>query len=73
MLNEQVLDALLAINVPADKARAAAISLAEYEPKLAAFDLKLATLEGKVTHLQWMVGVNTALLVTVLFKLFSGH
>ena len=77
MLNEQVLDALRSINVPEDKARAAAISLTEYEPKLEAVkgqlsDLKVdvADVKGRLAMLQWMIGVNTALLITVLFKLF---
>jgi hypothetical protein len=78
MLNEQVLDALLAINVPADKARAAAISVTEYEPKLVvveqrmtALELRMTVLEGKMTLLQWMAGLNTALVLAVLLKLFN--
>ena len=77
MLNEQILDALRAINVPEDKARAAAISVTEYEPKIQALDariqaidLKITVLEGKVTLVQWMLGVVLAMQIAVIVKLF---
>ena len=62
MLNEKVLDALLSINVPLDKARAAAISLAEYEPRL-------SKIENELAVLKWMVGVNITLTIGILLKL----
>lgn len=47
-----------------EKARKAAEEVASY-------DNRLSGLEGKMTLLQWMVGVNIALTTTVLFKLLG--
>ena len=70
MLNEHVLDAFRAANVPEDIARKAATSMTEFEPKLHSIELKLSALDGRVSTLQWMLGVVVAMLTGVLFKLF---
>jgi hypothetical protein len=59
----EVYDALKSAGVAEDKARSAAVAMANYEPRFAglASDLNLV---------KWMVGFNLALTVAVLFKLF---
>jgi hypothetical protein len=64
-MNTEVYDALRAVNVPEEKARAAAQALSTAS-------MDLVKLEGKVTLLQWMVGFNLAMTVAMLWKIF-GH
>ncbi len=52
-------DALIAADAPPDKAQKAA-------EEAAAFDSRLASMDGDLTLLKWMVGFNTALVVAVL-------
>ncbi len=52
-------DALIAANVPGDKAQKAAEEAAGYENRV-------ARIEGDLTLLKWMVGFNTALVLGVL-------
>jgi len=63
---EKLYDALRAANVPDDKARAAAVEVAEFKDAIAAMRTDLAVLKG-------MVGINLALTLIVLGKLFLGH
>jgi len=55
-------EALRAGDVPDDKARAAAEEAAEYENRI-------AQIEGDLSVLKWMAGVNVALTTAVLIKL----
>lgn len=58
-------DALIAGNVPADKAREAAEEAAGYETRFGAVEARLAVLS-------WMVGFNIALTVAVLAMLLRA-
>lgn len=59
----EVYDALKSAGVAEDKARSAAVAMANYEPRFSAIVTDLSLLK-------WMVGFNLALTVAVLFKLF---
>jgi hypothetical protein len=61
---EKLYDALRAGNVPDDKARAAAVEVAEFKDAIAAMRTDLAVLKG-------MVGINLALTVAIVVKLFA--
>ena len=69
MMNEKVLDALLSINVPLDKARAAAISLAEYEPQLSKIEGDIAGIKNELTTIKWLMGGQFTLTVGILLRL----
>ena len=58
-------DALLAANVPGEKAQKAAEEAAAYENRL-------ARIEGDLSVLKWMVGFNIALVVGVLTLLLRN-
>ena len=62
MLNEKVYDAFLSMGASEQKARDAAVALAEGEPRL-------TRLEGRIDLLTWMVATNIAMTIGVLFKL----
>ena len=57
-------DALREGGTSDEKARKAAEEVANY-------DNRLVTLEGKMTLLQWMVGVNIAMTTAILLKLLG--
>ena len=61
---EKLYDALRAANVPDDKARAAAVEVAEFKEAIAEIHstLKLHT---------WMLSLNTAGIAVILGKLFA--
>jgi hypothetical protein len=56
-------DALIAAGAPDDKARAAAEELAGYESRFVKIETDLAVLK-------WMVGVNLAVSLSIVIKLF---
>jgi hypothetical protein len=58
-------DALLSANVPEEKAKKAAEEAAAYENRL-------ARIEGDLSVVKWMVGFNIALVVGVLTLLLRG-
>jgi hypothetical protein len=60
---EKLYDALRAANIPDDKARAAAMEVAEYENRAAKIDRDLQLLK-------WMLGLNSAGIAIILGKLF---
>jgi hypothetical protein len=64
LLIQELYDALKSANVPDDKARAAAREVAKY-------DKELSDLRSDMNVLRWMVGVNLAISVALLFKVFS--
>jgi hypothetical protein len=57
-------DALLAANVPSEKASAAAEEIAGYDNRLASMDARLSVLT-------WMVATNLMLTAGVLWRLLS--
>lgn len=57
-------DALKDAGVADEKARKAA-------DEVAGFDNWISGLEGRMVLLQWMVGTNIALTITVLWRVFS--
>jgi len=63
---EKLYDALRAANIPDDKARAAAVEVAEFKESIAEIKstLRLHT---------WILSVNTALILAIVGKLFLGH
>jgi hypothetical protein len=61
---EKLYDALRAADVPDDKARAAAVEVAEFKDAFAAMRTDLAVLKG-------MVGINLALSLAIVVKLFT--
>lgn len=61
---EKLYDALRAGNVPDDKARAAAVEVAEFKDAIAAMRTDLAVLKG-------MIGINLALTLAIVVKLFA--
>ena len=71
-------DALRKAGVDDDLARKASEEVAGYENRLATIEIKLvtldakvATLDAKVMMLQWMVGLNMAMTVAILFKVLG--
>lgn len=64
MMLEKLYDALRAADVPDDKARAAAVEVAEFKDAIAAMRIDLAVLKG-------MVGINLALSAAIVVKLFA--
>ena len=68
-------DALRSANVDDDKARRAAEEVADFQKQIATVDSSIGRLEqrsdGRFTLLQWMLGVNLAISITILFKVFS--
>ena len=59
-------DALISAGTPDNIARAAAAELADFEPRLASIDNRLAGVEGKLSILIWAVGVNAAATIAIL-------
>lgn len=62
---EKLYDALRAADVPDDKARAAAVEVAEFKDAIAAMRTDLAVLKG-------MIGINLALSLAIVVKLFAA-
>jgi len=61
---EKLYDALRAANVPDDKARAAAVEVAEFNITEIKSTLRLHT---------WILSVNTVMILTIVAKLFLGR
>ena len=53
----EVYDALIDAGASEDKARAAAVTLANYDDRFNRIGQRLAKMEGKLTLLTWQVGV----------------
>jgi len=66
VMMEKLYDALRAANVPDEKARAAAVEIAEYKESISDIrsTLRLHT---------WILSFNTALIIAVVGKLFFTH
>jgi hypothetical protein len=58
-------DALIACNVPDDKARAAAEEAASYKNRMFGIETQLT--------LTWMLGINVALTLVLFIKVFLVH
>jgi hypothetical protein len=63
LMMEKLYDALLAGNVPEDKARAAAVEAASYENRL-------ARIESDLLLLKWMIGGVGGGVLTLIIKAF---
>lgn len=65
LMLEKLYDALRATNIPDEKARAAAVEVAEFKESIAEIKstLRLHT---------WILSVNTALMLAIIGKLFLG-
>ena len=61
---EKLYDALRAADIPDDKARAAAVEVAEFKDDVAAMRTDLAVLKG-------VTGINLALSLAIVVKLFA--
>ena len=57
--------------VSEEKARAAARALASYDQRFAQIENHFSRIEGKLQLHDWMLGTIIALLITVLFRLFT--
>jgi len=66
MMLEKLYDALRSVNVPDDKARAAAVESAQYENRA-------SRIESDLSLLKWMVGSNVAITLIVLAFMLRGH
>ena len=66
LMMEKLYDALRAANVPDDKARAAAVEIAE-------FDRTLADIRSTLRLHTWILSINTAAILAILGRLLSLH
>jgi hypothetical protein len=60
---EKLYDALRSVDVPDDKARAAAVEVAEFKNDL-------QTVKTDLAVLKWMTGINITLSLAIIAKLF---
>ena len=65
LMLEKLYDALRAADIPDEKARAAAVEVAEFKDAIAAMRTDLAVLKG-------MVGINLALTLAITVKVFTA-
>ena len=70
MIIEEVYDAFVEAGVSEEKARAAR-ALAGYDRRFAEIENHFARIEGKLQLHDWMLATIIALLITVLFRLFT--
>jgi len=80
VMMEKIYDALRAANVPEPQARSAAVEAAEHESRLATIDARLSGIEARMSSLEarttitmLALGLNLALTLAVLAKLFAMH
>lgn len=59
-LIKEVYDAFRAAGTPEEQAAAAAQAMAGYEDRFTRLEHRMVALEGRLTLLQWMVGINSA-------------
>ena len=64
MLVEELYDALIEAGASEDKARSAARAVAQW-------DRAISDINAKLNLHSWILGFNTAMLVAVLFRVFS--
>ena len=60
IMMEKLYDALRAANVPDDKARAAAVEVAEFKDEPVTFKVDIGRIDARLTMLIWIVGVHFA-------------
>jgi hypothetical protein len=63
LMNSELYDALVSAGAPESKARAAAVSMADY-------DTRFAKIDGDLLLLKWMVGFNLAFSAAIVTKIF---
>lgn len=68
----ELYDALIAAGAPDDKARKAAETVAAFENRFAAFDVKLTRIEGELVLVKWMTGAVLAGVASLIVKTFFG-
>jgi len=66
----ELYDALREAGASEDKARKAAESVAAYESRFAAFDVKLTEVKGEIVLVKWMLGVVLAGVLSLVVKAF---
>ena len=66
----EVYDALIAAGAPADKARKAAETLANYDNRFSRIDGEVLKVQAELLLLKWMVGFAIALNVAILTRSF---
>ena len=82
MIIEEVYDALIEAGASEGKARAAARALADYEKRFTVTDKELLSfrsyvekefsdVRGTLRPHNWMLATNTAMLIALLFRVFS--
>jgi hypothetical protein len=67
----EVYDAFKEAGASEEKARKAAEAIAGYENRFAKIDERFAIMDGRLVLLQWMLGVNLAMTIAILWKVFS--
>ena len=71
LMMPSVYDALLSAGADDEKARSAAIDVANYDDRIVRVESRLGALAAKLDLLQWMVGVNIAATLAILIRVFS--
>ena len=70
LMMPSVYDALLSAGADDEKARSAAIDVANYDDRIVRVESRLGALAAKLDLLQWMVGVNIAATLAILIRMF---
>lgn len=71
MLIEELYDALIEAGASEEKARAASRAIASYESRFAKMDNDFIEIRGTLRLHSWMLTTAIAMLVALLFKVFS--
>jgi len=71
MIIEELYDALVEAGASDEKARAAARAIAGHEQRFAQMENHLIRIEGTLQLHNWMLGTILALLIAVLFRVFT--
>jgi hypothetical protein len=71
-MSSELYDALLAAGAPEDKARAAAVAVADFQTRSTELRLEFADVRSTQRLHSWMLGFLIAISVATLFKAFLG-
>jgi hypothetical protein len=66
----EVYEAFISAGAPEDKAKAAAIAVAEYDSRFNRIDSDLALVKAEMVVLKWMLGFVLAGIVSLVMKTF---
>jgi hypothetical protein len=72
MMIEELYDALTEAGASQDKARAAARAIASYENRFSDMRNEFTEIRGTLRLHSWILATNTAMLVALLFRVFSS-